>query len=57
MDSAQEAQADSHVIVGVDPLPHVVQQGGQKEFFVVGDFLVSQAEDLQAVVQHVPFGV
>ena len=45
------------VVLRVDGLADVVQQGGQQEFLVVRPGLARQLEDLQAVIQRIALGV
>ena len=53
----ERTQARLDVSAAVDPLADVVQQRRQQELLVVGPFFARQLEDLQRVIQNVPFRV
>ena len=53
----ERMESGRNVVFGVDRLPHVVQQRGQLEFLVVRNLITRQFEDLETVVQGVPFRV
>ena len=43
------------MVARIESFADVVQQRGDQEFFIVGQLVASQLEDLQTVVQHVAF--
>ena len=45
------------VVLGIDGLAHVVQQGGQQEFLVIRPRIASEMEHLEAVVEHIALRV
>ena len=53
----QGLQAGGHVILAIDRLAHVVQEGRQEELLVVRQFIPGQIEDLKTVIQGVAFGM
>ena len=55
--AVERSKARRDVIVRVDPLADVVQQGRQQELLVVRPRVARQLEDLQQVIEHVPLGM
>ena len=55
MSPSRAASAGGDVIVRVDALADVVQQGRQQEFLVVGPAVAGQLEHLQRMIQGVAF--
>ena len=55
--AAERLDARGDVVLRVDGLADVVQQGGQQELLVVGPRVAGQLEDLQAVKERIALGM